>query len=301
MSIFPVIEVPDDAAQEDEAMGTKFKFWFHHPELCTCLFKRSRSNTGEDWAEKIAAELCEALGLPHARQELGIWQGQRGTVSPAMLTPDEELIHGNDILAGIVSSYPREEVYNVSQHTLDIVLQAMSRPDLQMPLNWTPIPAIESAIDTFVGYLLLDTWIGNGDRHHENWGFVSTNQRSIHLSPTYDHASSLGRELTDEKRQERLDNKSIGAYLKRNYSAFYAQSSDSKSLTTIAVFQAAARSHPQAARAWLSQLSGISSDWLANLFARVPEDRISTVAKEFAIEILLFNQHRLLTLPEEKL
>jgi hypothetical protein len=129
MSIFSVIEVPDDAAQEDEAMGTKFKFWFHHPELCTCLFKRSRSNTGEDWAEKIAAELCKALGLPHARQELGIWQGQRGTVSPAMLTPDEELIHGNDILAGIVSSYPREEVYNVSQHTLDIVLQAMSRPD----------------------------------------------------------------------------------------------------------------------------------------------------------------------------
>jgi hypothetical protein len=69
MSIFPVIEVPDDAAQKDEAMGTKFKFWFHHPELCICLFKRSRSNTGEDWSEKIAAELCGALGLPHARQE----------------------------------------------------------------------------------------------------------------------------------------------------------------------------------------------------------------------------------------
>ena len=90
-----------------------------------------------------------------------------------MLTPDEELIHGNDILAGIVSSYPREEVYNVSQHTLDIVLQVMNRPDLQMPLNWTPIPSITSAVDTFVGYLLLDAWIGNGDRHHENWGFVS--------------------------------------------------------------------------------------------------------------------------------
>jgi hypothetical protein len=300
MSIFPVIEVPDDAAQEDEAMGTKFKFWFYHPELRTCLFKRSRSNTGEDWAEKIAAELCKALGLPHARQELSIWKGQRGTISPTMLTPDEELIHGNDILAGIVSMYPSEEVYNVSQHTLDIVLQAICRSDIQMPLNWTPIPSIESAVDTFVGYLLIDAWIGNGDRHHENWGFVNTNQRSIHLAPTYDHASSLGRELTDEKRRRLLDNRGIGGYLKKNYSAFYAQSSDIKSLTTIAVFQAAAQSHPQAARVWLSQLSGISSDWLANLLARVPEDRMSPVAKELALEILLFNQDRLLTLSVEK-
>ncbi len=300
MSIFSVIEVPDDAAQEDEAMGTKFKFWFYHPELHTCLFKRARSNTGEDWAEKIAAELCKALGLPHARQELSIWKGQRGTISPTMLAPDEELIHGNDILAGIVSMYPREEVYNVSQHTLDIVLQAICRPDIQMPLNWTPIPSIESAVDTFVGYLLIDAWIGNGDRHHENWGFVNTNQDSIYLAPTYDHASSLGRELTDEKRRKLLDNRGIGGYLKKNYSAFYAQSSDLKSLTTIAVFQAAAQSHPQAARAWLSQLSGISSDWLANLLARVPEDCMSQIAKELALEILLFNQDRLLTLSVEK-
>jgi hypothetical protein len=199
------------------------------------------------------------------------------------------------------SSYPREEIYNVSQHTLDVVFQAITIDNTQIPLNWTPPQSISSAVDTFVGYLLLDAWIGNGDRHHENWGLVSTStiDRTIHLAPTYDHASSLGRELSDAKRQERLQNKTVGAYLKKNYSAFYAQASDLKSLTTLAAFQTAAKSYPQAARAWLMQLSGISSEWVESLLARVPADRMSQPAKEFAAQILAFNKDRLLALQEE--
>jgi hypothetical protein len=46
---------------------------------------------------------------------------------------------------------------------------------------------------------MLDAWIGNGDRHHLNWGLVRNKLtpniiETIHLAPTYDHASSLGRE-----------------------------------------------------------------------------------------------------------
>jgi hypothetical protein len=51
---FLIIEVPDDAAESEEAMGSKFKFWFEHPDLGKCLFKQVRPNTGEDWSEKVA-------------------------------------------------------------------------------------------------------------------------------------------------------------------------------------------------------------------------------------------------------
>jgi hypothetical protein len=300
MNEFPVIEVLLNAEdRREEAMGTKEKFWFDHPELGTCLFKYSRDNTGEDWAEKIAAELCEALGLTHAKQELAIYQKSKGTISPKMLTTGQDLTHGNDVLVGMVSSYPRMEKYNVSQHTLGNVLQAMISPEVQLPLDWKPPPLIDRAVDTFVGYLLLDAWIGNGDRHHENWGLISTSDRTIHLSPTYDHASSLGRELTDEKRLERLQNKSIGAYLGKNYSAFYAQSGDRKPLTTLAAFQSAAEVHPQAAKAWRMQLSAISSDWIEQLLCRIPENRMSSPAKEFAAQVLAFNKDRLLALSKE--
>jgi HipA-like C-terminal domain len=302
MNEFPIIEVLLDAEDRtEEAMGTKEKFWFDHSELGTCLFKRSRDNTGEDWAEKIAAELCEALGLPHAKQELAIYQGVKGTISPKMLLTGQDLIHGNDVLAGVVSSYPRMKMYNVSQHTLGTVLQAIISLEVQLPLDWKPPPLIDRAVDTFVGYLLLDAWIGNGDRHHENWGLISSSERTIHLAPTYDHASSLGRELSDEKRLERIQNKSIGAYLKKNYSAFYAQASDRKSLTTLAAFQSAAEIHPQAAKAWRIQLSAISSDWIEQLLCRVPENRMSSPAKEFAAQVLAFNKDRLLALSKESL
>jgi hypothetical protein len=53
MTMFPVLTVPDDAADSYEQMGTKPKFWFDHPDLGRCLFKQqTRGNSGEDWAEK---------------------------------------------------------------------------------------------------------------------------------------------------------------------------------------------------------------------------------------------------------
>ncbi|EDX85733.1 hypothetical protein S7335_3436 [Synechococcus sp. PCC 7335] len=153
---FPIFEVSYESEQTQEDMGTKPKFWFEHPEMGRCLFKQARPNTGEDWSEKIAAELARLLGLPHARQELAVWSENPGTISPLMMRPDDYLIHGNDILAGIVSNYPREKRYNVSEHTLDAVIQAVSHPEVQKPYDWQPPEGIETALDTFIGYLLLD-------------------------------------------------------------------------------------------------------------------------------------------------
>lgn len=42
--------------------------------------------------------------------------------------------------------------------------------------------------------------IGNVDRHHENWGILRKRVDGEwygRLAPTFDHASSLGRELVD--------------------------------------------------------------------------------------------------------
>ncbi len=92
---FPIVEVPTNAARSEEAMGSKWKFWYGDPKLGDCLFKRSRPNTGEDWSEKLAAELCHLLGLPHAHYELAQWNGQPGTISPKLLPPKTTLVHGD--------------------------------------------------------------------------------------------------------------------------------------------------------------------------------------------------------------
>ncbi|NEP10149.1 MAG: hypothetical protein F6K14_08015 [Symploca sp. SIO2C1] len=95
---FPIVEVSQDAPEESEVMGTKEKFWFNDQERGLCLYKKARLGTGEDWSEKIAAELCKLLGLPHADYELATFDGSWGIISPSFLPEDGSLIPGNEIL-----------------------------------------------------------------------------------------------------------------------------------------------------------------------------------------------------------
>ncbi len=300
---FKVITVTQEnyALREHEDMGSKPKFWFEHEELGLCLYKQVRPSLGEDWAEKVAAELCELLGLPHAIYELAeTWEGNRGVVSRYFLPEGGTLEHGNQILTPIVPNYPTSGKYGVSQHTIDAVLGVIEDKSVNLPLGWTVLSGIQTAVEVFVGYLLLDVWIGNGDRHHENWGFIrakaiSTSGSTVHLAPTYDHASCLGRELSDQKRQRCL----LEAYANKCYSAFYSSVNDKKTLKTFDVFDRVAHRYPKTAHIWLERLGSISRANIIEIFNRIPSvssDRISPIAARFAQEILEINQFRLLTL-----
>ena len=68
--LYPIVEVTRESVSESEEMGSKDKFWYLHPKTEEgWLFKYPRCNTGEHWAEKIAAELANLLEISHARVE----------------------------------------------------------------------------------------------------------------------------------------------------------------------------------------------------------------------------------------
>jgi hypothetical protein len=309
---FPVIRVPDDAGEATEAMGSKPKFWYYDAMLGRCLYKQARAGTGEDWAEKVAAELAELLSLPHARVELATWRDTRGTVSPSFVPRGDELIHGNEILLAVVPGYPgsrpgSRNFYRVPQHTLEVVLSILATGLIAPPRGWTLPAGVTSAVGVFVGYLLLDAWIGNTDRHHENWAFIghlaeppATERYESHLAPTYDHASSLGRNEPDERRRQRLTRKdprySVEAYVEKATSAFYDKADDSKPLATFDAFAKAARRDSGAAKAWLDRLAGLETGVIHSVFERLPDDRISEAGVAFAQEILVLNRQRLVDL-----
>jgi len=296
---FPIFLVTQEAYEtsSNETLGSKYKFWFYDEELGRCLYKQSRSNLGEDWAEKVASELCKLLGLPHAVYELAsTWEGDRGVVSPSFLPPSGTLVHGNELLSSIVPNYPAFGTYGISQHTIDIVLRVIAGESVSLPIGWTAPSGIQTAVDVFVGYLLLDAWIGNGDRHHENWGIIrmktaSTSAETEHLAPTYDHASSLGRDLSDAQRQRR----SVQAYANKCFSAFYGSVDDKKPLKTFEVFSLVAHRYPEAACVWLARLESISKANGLTIFNRISRSRISADAIHFAQELLEINKHKLLT------
>lgn len=205
--MYSVVEVPDDAADSTEQLGTKEKFWFRDDAKQRCLFKQGRPGTGENWAEKVSAELCALLGIPHARYDLALWRGLPGVVSPSFVPEDSRLVHGNEVLGRLVKGYEATRFYQQPGHTIGRVFAVVRDPVIQAPASWTPDADMHSAAHVFVGYIMLDALIGNTDRHHENWGLIVslTDQGpEIRLAPTFDHASSLGSHENEERMARRM-------------------------------------------------------------------------------------------------
>jgi len=66
---YPILTVRPEDLISDETLGSKTKFWFRRDGK-RWLFKEAREGTGEDWAEKIAAEVAHKVGISAATVEL---------------------------------------------------------------------------------------------------------------------------------------------------------------------------------------------------------------------------------------
>jgi hypothetical protein len=265
------------------------------------LFKAEQRNTGEDWAEKVSCQLCELLGLPHVHYELAEEYdgGQcvgRGVVCKDFVPPWFFLILGNQLLLQRDPAYPAAgRKYKVHQHTVDAVARVV-RP-LAPPGAESIPPGIVTALDVFVGYLMLDAWIANQDRHHENWGALVSGDE-LRLAPTFDHGASLARNITDEERIERLTtrdrNRTVAYFASRARSAFYGATAGARPLITFEAYAAMAALAPEAGRIWTEQLGRVDGASVRSILDEVPGNRMSRPAREFTIQLLRVNQEHLL-------
>ncbi|NOZ38858.1 MAG: phosphatidylinositol kinase [Planctomycetes bacterium] len=292
-----------------ETLGAKRKSWFRQDNK-RVLFKAETRGTGEDWAEKIACELCRLLGLPHVHYELAHeYDGKTargpGVICDSCASGNRWLMLGNQLLLTIDSDYPAhgEKNYKVSQHTVGAVVDAIDF--VTMPTDeWMQDMPFEanSALDIFVGYVMLDAWIANPDRHHQNWAVLWDGQQlsgeRLQLAPTFDHGASLARNLSDEERKKRLTSKDMNyqvpKFAARARSAFYGQVSDERTLGTHEAFWQFAEIASEAAKCWLKQLQLIKPASIQAILDKVPEQRMSMIAKEFTLQLLSVNQQRLL-------
>ena len=165
MTTFTIVEVDRDLAYDVEQLGTKRKFWFRRfeDESVRWLFKAEERSTGEDWAEKIACEICELLGIPHVHYELVMEtaSGTPGVVCPNIAAPPHTLVLGNQLLFERDASYPAsdEKKYGVRQHSVDLVIEAVRKLDLPPSEYCNRLPSgIDSALGVFIGFAMLDAF-----------------------------------------------------------------------------------------------------------------------------------------------
>ena len=203
---FRIQQVDANLSEDLEQLGTKPKFWFTLGKKRT-MFKADDRGTGEDWAEVIAAEICDLLGLPHVPYQLAHDSRNNlpGVICPNIASKPLTLVLGNQLMLEVDRDYPADDEtkYGVSQHTVSAVAAVVSRLD-PPPADdcWKPQSDCCSAIDVFIGYVMLDTLIANQDGHHQNWGALR--QQRIWLAPTFDHGAGLARNEPEENRERRL-------------------------------------------------------------------------------------------------
>ena len=117
---------------------------------------------------------------------------------------------------------------------------------------------------------------------------------------SFDHASSLGRNEADEQREERLvtndKGRAITRYVERAKSAFYLDAQSTRTLSTIQAFREAGKTKPLAADAWFERLKRVTSSDIHQIFSKIPEERITPIASQFAQRMLKLNCGRLLDL-----
>lgn len=143
---------------------------------------------------------------------------------------------------------------------------------------------------------MLDAVIGNTDRHHENWGFL---RRRVGdewiggLAPSFDHASSLGRELLDDRRALLLNEKRVGWYSERGRGGIHWSGDARYGPSPLTLVREAAEQHRSHFRSILERVAALPDFLVAELVRRVPSDWMSETAQAFVADLVHYNRDQL--------
>ena len=290
---YPVVEVLPEWAPRTEGMGSKPKFWYSWPEQgeSLWLFKYPREGRGEHWAEKIVAELAAILQIPCARVELAVFQGIRGSTTRSIEPENYELVHGNEVLESSISFLDATALnFHLADHTLANILLAFERI----------FPADSDAFTAkllLAEYLVLDAIVGNIDRHSENWAVLRRQHPPWNvesLSPSYDHGSSLGRELMDERRERWLSENRVAEYAERGRGLVFWDNTGRRGPSPLALIRLAATVYPELFLPAIAKLDRLKESSLHGVVSAIPPDWMSPFARDFAIELMRYSCEQLM-------
>lgn len=285
---------------EMEQLGTKEKFWFYDDDGIKKLFKIGRPNTGENWSEKVAFELAKLLNIPCAKYEFAKWKNKLGTISTSFT--NDNLIHGNEILASHDEHYDKNITYHATDYQLEKVIYLVDNilNNLELPQDNIEKNEVKTTIELFIGYLVFDFWIANLDRHHENWGII-LGKEYIKFAPTYDHAAGLGSKVSKEEAEKRLKTKdknyTIQKFVTKAKSPFFDKKGNQ--LKTIEVVTTLIEHYQKETCYWIDKIASLKKEQFKEILDLVPKEFMDKIQKEFVLKLLDENKKRLVELKEE--
>lgn len=312
MEPFPVVDLEGWTRGEREPGGDEAKRWFIAPpgspynghwlfkprrikELKLSVERQRRGDApdvlirGENWAEKIAFEMAEILGVPAAETQLAsvveLTSGTRvyGSMSRDMRPRTWSWTPG----AALLAEYDDEFDSNSCRgHTLEAIRDVLAGMDGPVDSEYTDWPAF----DVFAGYLMLDAWIANTDRHAHNWGVLQDLRSGyVCLSPSFDRGSALASGNGDRDRAARVASNAVDVWCEQGRTKRF-DGGKAHSLLEYAQ-QALNMADPDARQYWIDRIKGTDLDVCFDVVAATPD--LSDPTRRFLQTAVATNRKRL--------
>jgi hypothetical protein len=189
------------------------------------FLKSYRHNTREVWAEMLASKLGElarldvqVVSLKRLPEPLAdVFRTNFGSYLPENWEPVGALVR---------NIFPKGHEQLYGSQMIGTASDAVTLDRVERDIRATYLDG-EDILQKFSDMIVFDAWIGNMDRHHENWAVTQTSISQqlgfFKLTPAereslktkrqftqlFDHGSSLLFELGDEKVAHYLSNKNI--------------------------------------------------------------------------------------------
>ncbi|MFY2861152.1 hypothetical protein ACOJVU_15660 [Mycobacterium sp. THU-M104] len=243
---------------------------------------------GDDWAEKLSYEVAQLIGVPAARTELALSvqlrdnQAVRGSISRDVRPGGWVLSAGASRLEEFDDTFDADTGRGHTLEAIQHVLAGFGGPPETLYESW-------SAFDVFAGYLVLDAWIVNTDRHAKNWALVQAPSGAMRLAHSFDHGSALGSGYGEAVHQRALA-EGVDAWCRRGKATRFP---DSGPVTLVELaLQALQAASPTARGHWMNQMSQVSAQACDDIVEAVPD--LSEVTRSFVAEVLAVNRRRLI-------
>jgi hypothetical protein len=304
------LDVSDWAIRGVEQVGSTRNLWLEEPSTGRFWLHKDTvipSNgieQGEDWSEVVSTQVARLLGVPCASTRLCSRAGRRGSISRSILPSGHSLWEGIVVLerADVTGYFPHVEGRpGVDPSRPDVKRPGHSLANIQSALDGVAVPPKfdgpedMTGFDVFAGYMILDALIANRDRHEQNWAILAPQLVSSpeRLAPSYDHASSLGYNLTDTKRQAYFQEPGrLRAWAKKGTAYRFEHAGKPPTLVEHAA-RAVAMCTPQGADWWQKQLDDVDLDPVLRLLRERAVPGMSDPAATFARDLLDLNLGRL--------